>query len=187
MRLERAVVTFVMVAAAYSPGAFGQEDVAASMARVMQLWCTQNGNWSGDIDVTAPNGKVTRSTLVTNHACTQGAAHHIASERFGAGLSTVKVTYIDAASSIFRTEYFAGGKQAPYEFSFVSVETKDDLHWKTIIASKPGTEQYEGRPAVLRYIRVRDGDVIESWKDVQFADGTQDFEPRSKIVQKRVP
>ncbi len=184
----RAVVALLLtVAIALGPAALAQESASASMARVMQLWCTQEGDWSGDIDVTAPDGKITRSKLTTRHMCTQGMAHHITSERFGVGLSTVKVTYIDGAAGIFRTEYFAGGKQASYEFSFVSIESKDDSHWKTIIASKPGTELYEGRPAVLRYIRVRDGDVIESWKDVQFADGTQDFEPRSKIVQKRLP
>lgn len=185
MRSTTAVLATMV--AAFGPGAVAQEDYAASMNRVMQAWCTQAGKWVGDIDVTSPDGKVTRSSLVTSHDCTQGAAHHIASERFGEGLSTVKVTYIDPTSGSFRTEYFVAGKQAPYEFNFVSVERKDDLHWKTIIATKPGVEQYEGRPAVLRYIRVRDGDVIESWKDVQFADGTQDFEPRSRIVQKRVP
>lgn len=185
--MRAAVALLLMVAAAFRPEAVAQDGTAEQMNRVMLLWCTQEGNWSGDIDITAPDGKVTRSTLITRHMCTPGAAHHITSERFGAGLSTVKVTYIDSPTGIFRTEYFAGGKQSSYEFSFVSIESKDNSHWKTIIASKPGAEQYEGRPAVLRYIRVRDGDVIESWKDVQFADGTQDFEPRSKIVQKRLP
>lgn len=162
-------------------------DEAASMGLVMQLWCTQAGTWSGDIDITAPDGRVTRTTLVSRHDCTEGAAHHIVRERFGTGPSTVKVTFADHAARAFHTAYFAGGKQAPYEFTFVSVERTDDTHWKTVIASRPGAEQYEGRPAVLRYIRVRNGDVVESWKDVQFADGTQDFQPRSKIVQKRVP
>jgi len=173
--------------AVFGPGAAAGEDHSASMNSVMQLWCTQAGRWVGDINVVAPDGKITRSSLITRHDCTQSAEHHIASEQFGAGPSTVKVTYIDYAAGSFRTEYFVAGKQAPYEFKFVSVERKDDLHWKTIIATKSGAEQYEGRPAALRYIRVRDGDVVESWKDVQFADGTQDFEPRSKIVQKRMP
>jgi hypothetical protein len=161
-------------------------DDADAMNLVMQLWCTQAGTWSGDIDITAPDGKVTRTTLVTRHDCTEGAAHYVTRERFGTGPSTVKVTFVDRAAGNFHTAYFASGKQAPYEFTFVSVERTDDTHWKTIIASKPGTEQYEGRPAVLRYVRVRNGDVIESWKDVQFADGRQDFEPRSKIVQRLV-
>jgi hypothetical protein len=38
---------------------------------------------------------------------------------------------------------------------FGSVEATDDTHWKTIIASAPGTETYEGRRAILRHIRVR--------------------------------
>lgn len=174
------------VLAACSLGSAARADDAASMDLVMRLWCTQAGEWRGDIDITAPDGKVTRTSLVSHHDCTEGAAHHLVRERFGTGPSTVKVTYVDRAAGSFRTEYFASGQQAAYEFTFVSVERHDDSHWKTIIASKPGAEQYEGRPAVLRYIRVRNGDVIESWKDVQFADGTQDFAPRSKIVQRRV-
>lgn len=184
--MRETATVLAAVAAAFGLGAAAHADDATPMHLVMQVWCTQAGDWSGDIDITAPDGKVARSSLVTRHDCTESAAHHITSERFGTGPSTVKVTYIDRASGSFRTEYFASGKQAPYEFTFVSVERKDDSHWKTIIASKPGAEQYEGRPAVLRYIRVRNGDVIENWKDVQFADGTRDFEPRSRIIQKRV-
>jgi formylglycine-generating enzyme required for sulfatase activity len=167
-----------------SPAA--RADMMADMDLVMRLWCTQAGVWSGDIDITSKDGKVSRSALVSRHDCTDAAAHHIVSERFGGGPSTVKVTIVDRAAGHFHTGYFAGGTEAPYEFDFVSVEQRDDAHWKTVIASKPGTETYEGRPAILRYIRVRDGDTVESWKDVQFADGTADFEPRSKIVQRRV-
>lgn len=183
MRLAAALLAGL---ASVVPRPAATADEAASMALVMQLWCTQAGTWSGDIDVTAPDGKVTRTTLVSDHDCTEGAGHHVVRERFGTGPSTVKVTFIDRASGSFHTAYFASGRQAPYEFTFVSAQRTDDAHWQTIVASKPGTERYEGRPAVLRYIRVRNGDVIESWKDVQFADGTQDFEPRSRIVQRRV-
>lgn len=156
---------------------------ADDMQEVMRLWCTQVGTWAGKIDVTGPDGKATQFELVTTHDCTENGAHHIVRERFGSGLSTVKVTFIDRAAKNFQTAYFAGGKQAPYSFDFVSVESTDDKHWKTIIASTPGTEQYEGKPAILRYIRVRNGDTIESWKDVQFPDGKADYEPRSRIVQ----
>ncbi len=160
-------------------------DDTDAMRLVMQLWCTQAGAWRGDIDLTGRDGAVTRTTLVTHHDCTEGGAHHIARERFGPG--TVKVTYVDRDAGHFHTAYFASGRQTPYPFTFVGVERKDDARRKTIIASKPGTEQYEGRRAVLRYIRVRDGDVIEGWKDVQFVDGTQDFQPRPRIVQRRMP
>jgi hypothetical protein len=159
------------------------EPLAGDLQKVMQLWCTQAGTWSGMIDVTAPDGKRERQELVTTHDCTEASRFHIVRERFGSGVSTVKVTYIDAAAQAFHTSYFAAGRDSPYRFSFVSVEATDDTHWKTIIVSAPGAEKYEGRPATLRYIRVRDGDKVESWKDVQFADGRQDFEPRSRITQ----
>ena len=156
---------------------------ADDMERIMQLWCTQAGVWTGDIDVTAADGKALRLTLESEHSCTENAAHHVVRERFGSGASTLKVTFIDRAVQQFHTAYFTRGKEAPYLFSAVSVEGTDNTHWKTIIASVPGSEMYEGRPAILRYIRVRNGDVIESWKDVQLSDGTTDFSPRSKIVQ----
>ncbi len=120
---------------------------------------------------------------MTTHECTEGATFHIVRERFGSGTSTVKVTFVDQAAQNFHTAYFVNGREASYSFSFISVEATDDSHWKTIIASTPGSEKYEGRPAILRYIRVRNGDTIESWKDVEFADRNNDFEARSKIVQ----
>jgi hypothetical protein len=163
--------------------ALAGEPLADDMKKVMHAWCTQAGTWTGLIDVTAPGGKRERLELVTTHDCTEASRHHIARERFGSGVSTVKVTFIDDAARAFHTAYFAGGRDSPYRFSFVSVELTDDTHWKTIIASAPGAETYEGRPATLRYIRVRNGDTVESWKDVQFADGKQDFEPRSRILQ----
>lgn len=159
------------------------ELLAGDMAKVMHLWCTQTGTWTGLIEVTASDGKRERLELVTTHDCTEASRFHIVRERFGSGVSTVKVTFVDDAAPAFHTSYFAGGRDSAYRFSFVSVEAIDDTHWKTIIASEPGTEKYEGRPATLRYIRVRDGDEVESWKDVQFADGKQDFEPRSRIRQ----
>jgi hypothetical protein len=159
------------------------DDSDADLREVMRLWCTQAGTWTGTIDVTGSDGKVQRMELVTTHDCTESARHHIVRERFGADLSTVKVTFIDAVARAFQTSYFAGGKESLYRFVYVSALAKDDRHWKTIIASPPGSETYEGRQATLRYIRVRDGDTVTSWKDVQFVDGEQDFEPRSKIVQ----
>jgi hypothetical protein len=159
------------------------EPTAGDMEKVMHLWCTQSGTWTGQIDVTSKDGRVQRLELVTTHDCTEASRYHIVRERFGSGLSTVKVTYVDAAARAFHTAYFADGKESPYRYSFVSVEATDDRHWKTVIASAPGTETYEGRPATLRYVRVRNGDTIENWKDVRFAAGKLDFEQRSKIVQ----
>jgi hypothetical protein len=174
-----------LIGAALAPGpiVLAAEPLAGDMAKVMHLWCTQAGTWTGMIDVTAADGKRQRQELVTTHDCTEASRFHIVRERFGSGVSTVKVTFIDAAAQAFHTAYFANARDSPYRFSFVSVEVTDDTHWKTIIASAPGTETYEGRPAILRYIRVREGDKVVSWKDVQFADGKRDFEPRSRIEQ----
>ena len=159
------------------------EPLVADMEKVMHLWCTQAGTWTGMIDVKASDGKFKRQELVTTHDCTEASRFHIVRERFGSGVSTVKVTFIDDTAQAFHTSYFAGARDSPYRFLFVSVEATDDTHWKTVIASVPGSEKFEGRPATLRYIRVRSGDKVESWKDVQFADGKQDFEPRSRITQ----
>lgn len=181
-RLALIVLVFSM-SLAPARGAFADEPSVGGMERVMDLWCMQTGTWTGMIDVTASGGKAERMELVTTHDCTEASEFHIVRERFGSAVSTVKVTYIDRTTREFHTSYFSGSQELPYRFSFVSVEAIDDTHWKTIIASPPGTEQYEGRPATLRYIRVRNGDSVESWKDVQFADGNHDFEPRSRIVQ----
>jgi len=155
----------------------------ADLEKVMHAWCTQAGTWTGNIDVTAADGRTQRLELTSTHDCTADAKFHVVRERFGGGAATVKVTFIDPAAVRFHTSYFSSGREAPYSFEFVSVELRDDTHWKTIIASTPGSEMYEGHPAILRYIRVREGDTIESWKDVQFSDGRKDFEPRSRIVQ----
>jgi hypothetical protein len=172
--------SLILAGTTLAPTCFAQPD---DLEKVMRAWCTQVGTWSGSIDVTSVDGKTERLELVSTHDCTEGSKLHIVRERFGSGVSTVKVSFIDPQSGNFHTSYFSGGRDAPYSFAFVSVEMRDDTHWKTVIASTPGSETYEGRPAILRYIRVREGDTIESWKDVQFADGRKDFEPRSRIVQ----
>jgi hypothetical protein len=178
--MRQFALSLIVLACASAPVRFARAD---DMEGIMRLWCTQVGTWTGKIDVTSADGKTTQLELVTNHECTENAKFHIVRERFGSGVSTVKVTFVDQAVKNFHTAYFANGREAPYSFSFVSIEATDNSHWKTIIASTPGSEKYEGRPAILRYIRVRNGDTIESWKDVQFADGKNDFQPRSKIVQ----
>ena len=173
-----------LIVLAFIPAmAMAQPASTGDMEKVMQLWCTQEGTWTGMIDITSADGKSSQQELVTTNDCTEAASHHIVRERFGSGASTVKVTFIDKATQNFHTDYIANRKSSPYEFTFVSVEATDDTHWKTIIESTPGSEKYEGRPAILRYIRERNGDTIESWKDVNFDDEKKDFEPRSKIVQ----
>lgn len=183
LRIVAALATVLLWSLALTPRGMAGEPSESDLGKVMRLWCTQAGTWSGTIDVVNPDGKAQRMELVTTHDCTESAQHHIVRERFGLGLSTVKVTFVDVATKAFQTNYFAGGKESPFRFVFVSVEARDDAHWKTIIASAPGSETYEGRPATLRYIRVREGDTVTSWKDVQFVGGKQDFEPRSRIVQ----
>ena len=46
-------------------------------------------------------------------------------------------------------------------------------------------ELYEGRKAIMRYTRERDGDRIVSRKEVRFLDTNDEFETRSLIVQQR--
>ena len=183
--MNRLALIVLVVACALAPvrSALADQPHVDEMEEVMRLWCTQAGTWTGMIDVAASDGALQRMELVTTHDCTEASQFHVVRERFGSTLSTVKVTFIDETAQEFHTSYFSNGQESMYRFSFVSVEATDDSNWKTIIASPPGTEQYEGRPATLRYIRVRNGDKVESWKDVQFADGEHDFEPRSRIEQ----
>jgi hypothetical protein len=166
--MRSSVPRWIIAASLIGPACLARAD---DLERVMHAWCTQ------------ADGKTQRLELVSTHDCTEGSTAHIVRERFGSGVSTVKVTFIDPVAKNFHTSYIVGGKDEPFSFSFVSVELRDDTHWKTVIASAPGSEKYEGRPATLRYVRERNGDTIESWKDVQFADGPHDFEPRSRITQ----
>ena len=48
---------------------------------------------------------------------------------------------------------------------------------------------YEGRPAVLRYVRTRSGNSVENIKEVNFLDddGDDSFELRSFIRQTLTP
>ncbi len=179
------ILAVLIIGATLAPSrmVLADDALGTDLQKVMNLWCTQAGTWVGMIDVTGSDGTRQSLELVTTHDCSEASEFHIVRERFGSSNATVKVTFIDKAVQGFHTSYFAGGQESPYRFSFVSAEATDDTHWTTIIASPPGTETYEGRPAMLRYIRVRNGDKIESWKDVQFADGEQDFEPRSRIKQ----
>lgn len=52
--------------------------------------------------------------------------------------------------------------------------------------SIPEGELYEGRRAMMRYTRERDGDRVVSRKEVRFLDGQGDFETRSLIEQRLV-
>jgi len=164
---------------------FGGTARAADFDTVMKAWCTQAGEWRGDIDVTDAKAKMQRIALRTHHDCDPNAKLHTVRERFGDGESTVKVTYADAKANVFRTEYFAGGTQRGYQYGFISVEMTDPAHWKTVIMTPPGTETYDGRPALVRYVRIRNGDTVESLKEVQYTDAPGEFRQRSRIVQRR--
>ena len=158
---------------------------AADFDMVMKAWCTQAGDWRGDIDVTDANAKTQRIALLSHHDCDTDARLHTVRERFGNGESTVKVTYADAKANVFRTEYFSGGTQRGYQYGFISVEMTDPAHWKTVIMTPAGTETYDGRPALVRYVRIRNGDTVESLKEVQYTDAPGEFRQRSRIVQHR--
>ena len=89
---------------------------ADDMEKVIQLWCTQIGTWTGMIDITSKNRIIKKQELVTTHECTEAASFHIVRERFGSGTSTVKATFIDKSTQHVHTAYFANGKVAPYSF-----------------------------------------------------------------------
>lgn len=168
----------------------------ADLELTMRAWCSQAGTWRGEIEITAADGKVLKPALISRHRCTPDGRYHIVEEDFVMPASagqpaksdhTLKVTYVDAATGGFHTEYFSHGKEAPYRFEFASVNFENDRHWKQSIVSPPdGDEKYEGRPAVLRYSRELDGDRLTSRKEVRFLDAPGEFVTRSLIVQTRV-
>ena len=95
--------------------------------------------------------------------------------------------YVDQQSAQIVTPYFANGRQSNYRFSLESVSVTDATHWRTVIVTPGREERYEGRPAHLRYVRTRNGDVVENTKEVRFLDVGENahYELRSFIRQSR--
>jgi hypothetical protein len=158
---------------------------------VLGLWGAQRGGWEGHIDIYAVGVSEPR-TLSLSTKWDALPDHSIVTkiETFTApevDNSTVTLMYVGGSQGEIVTPYFTNDQQRDYRFAVVSVSVTDDTHWTTVIASPDGKEIYEGRPAVLRYVRTRDGDVIENTKEVRFLDERSDgeYELRSFIRQTR--
>ena len=58
--MRRFALSLIILASVIAPIRFAQAD---DMEKVMRLWCTQAGTWTGKIDVTAANGKTNQLEL----------------------------------------------------------------------------------------------------------------------------
>ena len=167
---------------------------ADNVEAVLALWGAQAGPWTGHIDIYGPVDPEPQTVgLRTTWEAVPGDASGPITvtkiETFiGPSRQTSSVTLMFAASEPNRivTPYFVNGKQQDFRFSVESVSVTDETHWTTVIASPDDQEVYEGRPAVLRYVRTRSGDTVENTKEVNFLDdgGDETFELRSFIRQR---
>jgi hypothetical protein len=176
-------VALLLAAGAIAP-AYGDD-----LGDTMRAWCSQAGTWQGSIDITDAAGHTQKVSLISRHRCTPDGRLHVVEEDFVTperSDHTLKVTYADASIPGFRTAYFSRGAESPHAYRFAAVEFRDELHWKQSITSTDEGELYDGRKAMTRYTRERDGDRIVSRKEVRFLDGKGDFETRSLIQQRRV-
>jgi amidase len=174
-----------LTAWALAPGVASADELADTM----RAWCSQAGTWRGDIEITDARGAVQKVALVSRHRCTPDGRMHVVEEDFlspGRSEHTVKNTWADAAIGGFRTAYFVRGTEAAHVYRFGAVQFRDPRHWKQSIVSPEEGETYDGRRALVRYTRERDGDRLTSRKEVRFLDAPGDFQTRSLIVQQRV-
>lgn len=179
----RTYVALLLVAGGLAP-TYGD-----NLGDTMRAWCSQTGTWRGNIDITDPAGHTQKVSLVSRHRCTPDGRLHVVEEDFVAperSDHTLKVTYADPSIPGFRTAYFSHGAESPHAYRFAAVAFHNELHWKQSITSTDEGELYDGRKAIMRYTRERDGDRIVSRKEVRFLDGKGDFETRSLIEQQRV-
>lgn len=182
MKIQKAF-TLLLVLVAATP-AFGDD-----LEETMRAWCSQTGTWQGDIDITDATGATQKVSLVSRHRCTPDGRLHIVEEDFlsvGRGDHTLKVSYADPSIQGFRTAYFSRGAESPHAYRFETIQFRDDRHWTQSITSTEAGEIFEGRKAIVRYTRERDGDSLTSRKEVRFLDAEGEFETRSLIVQRRV-
>jgi hypothetical protein len=169
---------------------------AADVQEVLALWGAQSGPWNGHIDIYGPGGEKPRTVgLQTKWEAVPGDGSRPVAvtkiETFigpDSRMSSITLMFSGSEPGTIDTPYFANGKQENFRFKVVSVSVVDATHWKTVIASPGASEVYEGRPAVLRYVRTRSGDTVENTKEVNFLDdgGDEKFELRSFIRQTRV-
>lgn len=162
---------------------------AGEVQDVLRLWAQQAGRWEGHIEIFGPDSSTPQTLgLVTRWDAVPDSSIVTKLETFSGARgdsSAVTLMYADTDPGRIVTPYFVNGKQRNYHFSVVSVSVVDDTHWTTVIASPGEQEVYEDRPAVLRYVRERRGNVIENTKEVRFLDdeGAGEYELRSLIRQ----
>ena len=154
----------------------------------MAAWCTQTGLWRGSIEIVDGAGKKQTVTLESEHSCPAAGRYHVVGERFIAPdrpvAVTLKATFPTGGDAI-DTAYFAGEAESRRRYRLVWVKWTDPQHWSTLIESRDG-DTFEGKPAISRYLRIREGDRLESRKDVAFPDRPDVFTTRSTIIQTRV-
>jgi hypothetical protein len=188
-KLARLVVGIVLCHwVAWPPAASGQGDAGEALA----LWGAQGGPWKGYIEIYGPKSPdAQRRALTTRWDAVPDYSVLTKIETFGApgdDFSAVTIMFADPEQNHIVTPYFSGGQQRDYRFSVVSVEVMDDTHWTTVIGTAGAQEVYEERPAILRYLRTRDGDLIENTKEVRFLDDAGGgYELRSFIRQTLSP
>lgn len=165
---------------------------ASPVEEALRLWSTQTGAWIGEIDIYGPSGTEPRTVgLQTNWSSTPDKSIPVKIETFSTpdrSFSSVTLMMADKNSEGIVTPYFANGTQKDYRFSVLDVTQSDATHWRIVIASPDGQEIYEDRPAILRYVRTRNGNSIENTKEVNFLDddGDETYELRSFIRQSLV-
>jgi len=164
---------------------------AADTDAILRAWATQKGEWRGHIDIySADSPDPITVTLLSSWDATPDGLGITRIETFvsdAGSNSSVTAMFADPETGDIVTPYFSNGVQRDYRFAVVSADLADDTHWTTVIASPGGEEEYEGRPAVLRYVRTRTGDTLTSTKEVNFLDDDEDvFELRSYIKQKLI-
>lgn len=170
-------------------GVFVPPSLASEVDDVLRLWATQQGEWTGSIDIYAGSNPVpTTVGLITRWDATPDHAVITKVETFisdNSQNSSVTLMFAGPDSDKIVTPYFTSGAQRGYYFAVISSEVTDDLNWTTVIASPDGQEAYENRPAVLRYVRTRTGSRIVNTKEVNFLDdnGDETYELRSLIRQ----
>lgn len=158
---------------------------------VLRAWATQKGEWHGHIDIYSAQSPAPQTvTLHSSWDATPDGTGITRIETFvsAAGSnSSVTAMFADPQTGDIVTPYFTNSVQRDYRFAVVSAEITDESHWTTVIASPGGEEEYEDRPAVLRYVRTRTGNSLTSTKEVNFLDDDEDvFELRSYIEQKLI-
>lgn len=161
---------------------------AAPVDDVLRLWASQAGTWVGSIDIySSSDAEPLTITLKTIWSSTPDQKIPVKIETFKrpqGSVSSVTLMMAEDEMPGIVTPYFANGSQKDYRFSIVEVSESDKTNWTTVIASPDGSEVYEDRPAVLRYVRTRSGNTIENTKEVNFLDdGNEVFELRSFIRQ----